>query len=381
MRGLIPAHFMTRIEDATGLRMTDMVDVFTGPSTGAILNAALNVPDPDNPSRPKYKAQNLVRFYEREGLKIFPPDRFRAFRGLVHDFNNRTMKISQLRNLFRHGNYDAAHLSTAMKNLFGQTKLAESLNSLVIPFYCLDGDHLEVVEEKGEDDNTPVPTKNNFVDHGGYAVWLKNMRYGHNRKPTPDVLLKDAIMASTAAPTYFPSHHFNVGFEDLKNPVHYAGIDGSIFDNPPISYHGAVNQHIPPDTRVIMILLGTGHNLRSFKGEDWNRFGSLGVVDPVNDLPLINILFHASETALVESFSQDVDELFVFNKSLIGDTDQSGHPSEQIDDASPENLKKMKTFAEETLEEQKSRFDQLCHLLVQNYEQKQKRKPFWQKWF
>ena len=53
MRGLIPAYLMARIEDVTGLRMTDMVDIFTGPSTGAILNAALNTPHPDNPAIPK----------------------------------------------------------------------------------------------------------------------------------------------------------------------------------------------------------------------------------------------------------------------------------------------------------------------------------------
>jgi len=32
MRGLIPAHFMARIEEVTGLRMVDMVDIFRKPS-------------------------------------------------------------------------------------------------------------------------------------------------------------------------------------------------------------------------------------------------------------------------------------------------------------------------------------------------------------
>ena len=102
MRGLIPAHFMARIEEVTGLYMTDMVDIFTGPSTGAILNAALNVPHPDNPHIPRFRARHMVKFYEREGINIFPQDRTREFRALIHDFNNRTMKIGQLRSLFRH---------------------------------------------------------------------------------------------------------------------------------------------------------------------------------------------------------------------------------------------------------------------------------------
>jgi len=239
---LIPAHIMARIESVTGLRMADMVDIFCGPSTGAILNAALNVPHSDYPDRPKYRARHLVRFYEQEGANIFPPDRFRSFRGLIHDFNNRTMKLGQLQSLFRHGHYDPGYLNHALKMLFGQTRLAETLRSLIIPVYNLDGDQLKVVEEAGETADTPVHTKNNFVDQGGYAVWLKNIsRLEMNLHPAPDVLLQEAILASTAAPTFFPCHHFDVTHPDERGTVSYSGIDGSIFDNPPISYHGAIS--------------------------------------------------------------------------------------------------------------------------------------------
>lgn len=378
MRGLIPAHFMARIEETTGLRMADMVDIFAGPSTGAILNAAMNVPHPHDPARPKYKAQHMVQFYERDGIKIFPPDRFRDFRALIHDFNNRTMKISQLRKLFRQGHYDPANLGRSLRLLFGETGLADSLRNLVIPVYNLDGNGLDIVKEKGETEEAPVHTRNNFVDKGGYAVWLKKMDLD-NRMPAPAVSLFDAVTASCAAPTYFPCHHFPVHYADGRGKVEYSGIDGSIFDNPCISYHGAIRQHLHDNTNLIMILIGTGHTLRSFKKEDWNRYGGLGVVDPMNDLPLINILFHASETALVESFGRDMgDNLFVFNKSLIQDAPDM--PSTQIDDASPENLKKLKRFFEELMEENKAKFDTVCDLLVRNYERRQKKLPFWQRW-
>ena len=59
MRGLIPALVMQRIEERTGLHMSDMVDIFAGPSTGAILNAALNIPHPYDPKKPKYKARHF----------------------------------------------------------------------------------------------------------------------------------------------------------------------------------------------------------------------------------------------------------------------------------------------------------------------------------
>lgn len=371
MRGLVPAHLMARIEKVTGLPMTDMVDIFAGPSTGAILNAALNIPHPRKPHRPKYRARHMVRFYEHEGSKIFPRDRFRSFRGLIHDFNNRTMKISQLNTLFQHGHYDGAHLNQSLRTLYGEAKLSESLRSLVIPVYNIDGQQLLALEEKGETGETPVHTKNNFVDGGGHAVWLKHMQLSYNRKPTPDVRLHDAVMGSTAAPTYFRCHHFHVNYAGRRGPKEISAIDGSIFDNPCISYHGAIRQHLHEDDRLIMIVLGTGHTLRSFKKEDWNSYGGLGVVDPTNDLPLINILFHASETALIESFAQELgDNLFVFNKSLIIDKDHPDSPSKQIDDSSPEQLKKLRNFSEAILEENAAQFDKLCHTLVQHRDDK-----------
>lgn len=371
MRGLIPAHFMSRIEEVTGLRMAEMVDVFCGPSTGSILNAALNIPKPDEPMTPKFRARHMVRFYEREGGNIFPPDRFRDFRGFIHDFNNRTMKIGQLNTLFRHGHYDPTNLSRSLKSLFGECRLSDSIQNLVIPIYNIDGDTFRAMIETGETGNSPVHQHNNFIDEGGHAVWLKKMKTGRNNQSTPDVKLYDAVLASCAAPTYFPCHHFQARYPESRKTVEYSGIDGSIFDNPCISYLGAIQQHIPQDTNVIMIILGTGYTLKSIKKESWNSYGGLGVVDPVNDFPLINILMHASESALMDSFSLDMgDNLYVFNKSLNTGGEIGNLPNQQIDDATPENMKRLENFANALIEENKHNFHQVCHHLVRNRDER-----------
>lgn len=373
MRGLIPAHIMSRIEDRTGLRMAQMVDIFAGPSTGSILNAAMTVRHPERPDEPKYKARHLVRFYEREGLKIFPPDRFRAMRGLIHDFNNRTMRLSQLNWLFKHGHYEPKNLQRALKMLYGKAGLQDTLKSLVIPVYNIDGGQIEVVEEFNDTGDSPVRTKNNFYDHGGHAVWLKHMQTGYGIANHLEVPLVDAVMASAAAPTYFPCHHFPVRDTAKRTTRYLSGIDGSIFDNPCISYHGAIRSHIPPDANLIMIILGTGFTNKSITKEEWNRMGALGVVDPVNDLPLINIFFHASETALIESFATELgDDLFVFNKSLLSEEKSMTLPNAQMDDADLGNLQRLKDFSEGLMDDNQSRFDQLCDLLVRNYEESQK---------
>ena len=382
MRGLIPAHLMAKIEEKTGLGMAEMVDVFAGPSTGAIINSALNIPSTRDPKKPKFGARHMVRFYEREGAKIFPADSFREFRAFIHDFNNRTMKIGQLQKLFRHGHYSPSHLQYCLKELYGTTKISHTLKNLVIPVYNIDKPSLEVAQEIGETEDTPVRTHNNFRDSGGQALWLKNMNFERNREAPPDVALHDAVLASCAAPTYFPCHHFSVKTGGGKETHHYTGIDGSIFDNPCISYYGAIRHHLPKDANVIMILFGTGYTLRSYTQKDWNKLGGLGVVDPVNDLPLINILFHAPESALLDGFTQELeDNIFSFNKSLLSTEIPSPYPSLGIDDASPQNLEKMKNFAHSMIEDNEQRFNQLCNLLVSNYEagNEDKSSGFWSK--
>ena len=371
MRGLIPAHMMAEIEHRTGLRMVDMVDIFTGPSTGAILNAALTLRNPDDPDRPKYRARHMVRFYEREGLKIFPPDSFRSFRGLVHDFNNRMMRISQLNRIFKHGHYDPSHLGQALRALFGSASLHDSLRSLIIPCYNIDGEQLMALSEDDENEDAKVHTKNNVIDTGGHAMWLKNIVNAPRRRKTPDISLYNAVMSSTAAPTFFPCHHFTMRDPQTSHVRTFSAIDGSIFDNPCISYHGAIRPHIPDGMDLTMIALGTGQTTRSIKKEEWNQYGSLGYVDPVNDLPLINIFFHAPESALLESFADELgDNFYNFNKSLIYGRENHDWPDVQIDNADPENLKKMRNFAQSIIEDKEKDFDKVCDILVQNYDNK-----------
>ncbi|MAM34428.1 MAG: phospholipase [Micavibrio sp.] len=370
MRGLIPALIMQRIEERTGLAMTDMVDIFAGPSTGAILNAALNIPHPYQPDRPKYKARHLVRFYEREGIRIFPRDAFRDFRGLIHDFNNRLMKIGTLNKLLSHGHYDPANLGRNLRALYGKAPLSRSLKSLIIPVYGIDRKNLKAEQLEGESEAALVHDKATHFQDGGHALWFKNLKFRDKEvSPVSDVAIYDAIMASCAAPTYFPCHSFEAQLRGHKTEI--TGIDGSIFDNVCTTYMGALRHTLPKDTNLIMIVLGTGRSNRRISKADWNKFGSLGVVDPANDLPLINIFFHAAETALFEAFAEEMgDNFHILNKSLVSGAYKEDFPSTQLDDASPESMRRMKNFAEMMVAENYSTFETVCDLLVNNHKKK-----------
>lgn len=373
MRGLIPALIMQRIEERTGLAMTDMVDIFAGASTGSILNAALNIPHPDDPTRPKYRARHLVRFYQREGIRIFPRDAFREMRGLIHDFNNRLMKIGTLNKLLSHGHYDPANLGRNLRALFGKTRLHDSLKSLIIPVYSIERKGMQADQDKNETEESVAHYRNMLIDQGGQAIWFRKLNLGGATLYTGgDATIYDCVMGSTAAPTYFPCHSFATTLKGRYTNV--TGIDGSLFDNPCMTYMGALRHLIPDDTDLVMIVLGTGITNRAISEKDWNRWGSLGVVDPVNDLPLINIFFHASESALKEAFEFDMDEnLYVLNKSLVYGEFKDDFPGTQLDDASPDSLRRMKNFSEMLMSEKSDTFNAICDLLVENYQEKNKK--------
>lgn len=374
MRGLVPAHIMAAIESRTGLHMADMVDLFAGPSTGSILNAALTRPHRRKEGVPQYKARHMIRFYEREGASIFPQDRFRELRGLLHDFNNRTMKLSTLGRLVRHGHYNERHLANALYALYGDAKLGDSLSSLIISCYSLGGEGLKVTGEDEDGQMTTAPIENNIIIKGGSSLWLKHLcgnAYNPNHLKPMEVTLYDAVMASTAAPTYFPCHDFSAFDENIGHWRTVHGIDGSIFDNPAIAWHGAIKPHVPPDMQPVMICLGTGITNKAIHKDQWNRYGALGVVDPANDLPLINIFFHAPESALMEAFKGELgDDLYIFNRSLFHETEGLELPSNQIDDAGEENLARLAKFANIIIEENSRTLDDLCHMLVTNRDRK-----------
>ena len=70
IRGIIPAMILAEIERRTGCRTAQLFDLIAGTSTGGVLALGLTVPD-EKRKRPKYKASQLVSFYEEDGKEVF----------------------------------------------------------------------------------------------------------------------------------------------------------------------------------------------------------------------------------------------------------------------------------------------------------------------
>src|SRR3712207_3062225 len=69
IRGIIPAMILAEIEDRTGGSIAEMFDLIAGTSTGGIL--ALGLTMPGDGGKPRYRAEDLISLYEKEGHRIF----------------------------------------------------------------------------------------------------------------------------------------------------------------------------------------------------------------------------------------------------------------------------------------------------------------------
>ena len=186
-------------------------------------------------------------------------------------------------NLLKQGHYQQTSLGRSLRALYGQSKLSDN-KAWLFRFTILKATHCIQHKNKVKRPSLLYITST--------LSWMRRTcRLVKNIKLKPPSTrlghrlstFYDAVMASTAAPTYFPCFPFQM--KENKPDKTIAGIDGSIFDNPCISYGSPQatyscwqgSHHHCVRHRLLQPL---------YRKEDWNCFGSLGVVDPSNDMPL-----------------------------------------------------------------------------------------------
>ena len=200
-RGIYAAQILARVEDALGLAVRDCFDLLAGTSTGSIITgtAAMGIP-----------LSEVVGLFERESPRIFGKARFPA-------------RIS----VFWRSQYSRANLEKALDKYLAHTILGD------IP--------------------TPLMITSADISTGGVHVF-KSRYLGDLGEPYErdgDVLLKDAILASCAAPTYF----------DPKAVGPYLLTDGGLWANNPsiIALTEAISKFKREVGEIRIFSLGTGH--------------------------------------------------------------------------------------------------------------------------
>jgi patatin-like phospholipase/acyl hydrolase len=171
IKGVFPASFLTTLEESLGANPAEFFDLIVGTSTGGIIALGLGL---------GLSARDILTFYEQHGPVIFAGNRFVRF--LRH------IGLSK---------YSSAPLRTALESVFGDRTLGESSKRLVIPSANL--------------------------DTGEVHIWKTAHHIRFERDYRARVV--DVALATSAAPTYFPTHRCAAG-----SPL----IDGGVWANNPI---------------------------------------------------------------------------------------------------------------------------------------------------
>jgi len=171
IKGVFPASFLATIEDSITGNLSDYFDLIVGTSTGGIIALGLGL---------GLSAKDILGFYEKYGPEIFKGNRFLRL-------------IRQL----GFAKYENKKLKQALEVIFEGKKLGESSSRLVIPSVNL---------ENGE------------------VYVYKTAHHDRFQRDYKEAVINVAL-ATSAAPTYFPTHITSSGI-----PL----IDGGIWANNPM---------------------------------------------------------------------------------------------------------------------------------------------------
>jgi len=171
IKGVFPASFLSTIEETIDKKITDYFDLIVGTSTGGIIALGLGM---------GFSAQELLEFYQDLGPQVFKGNKWlRILRGIG---------VSKYSNL---------PLRRALEGKFVERKLGESRNRLVIPSLNLETGEVHVYKT------------------------AHHKRFQRDYKE----LAVNVALATSAAPTYFPTHRSASGV-----PL----VDGGLWANNPM---------------------------------------------------------------------------------------------------------------------------------------------------
>ncbi|KAG8375433.1 hypothetical protein BUALT_Bualt10G0099500 [Buddleja alternifolia] len=262
IRGIIPAKVLEFLEselqklDGEDARVADYFDVIAGTSTGGLVTAMLTAPDANN--RPLYAAKDITPFYIKHGPNIFPN------------------KGTQLQG----PKYDGKYLHKIIRENLGQIRLHQSLTNVVIPTF---------------DIRNLQPTIFSTYE-------IKNSSY-------MDALLSDICIGTSAAPTYFPAHHFTT-IDDSSKSWDFNLIDGCVAaNNPSLVAIGEVTKQAlenypdsfpiqPMDYNSLLVIsLGTGcaKQEQKYTAEQVAKWGMFGWLIQGNSVPILDVFNQASK--------------------------------------------------------------------------------------
>jgi patatin-like phospholipase/acyl hydrolase len=300
IRGIIPATVLAEVERRTDKPVAECFDLIAGTSTGGILALALTKPGPGG--RPAWSAEALIGLYEREGPAIFDRSVWRRVTsagGLLDE------------------KYPLEGMERAFDRYFGDSRLRDALCDVIVTAY--------EVEQRT-------------------TFFFKSSKARTDERD--DFAMRQAALATSAAPTYFEPVRLDRG----AGRPYLALVDGGVFANNPALSAFAEAHRDGADPDVLMLSLGTGELTRRLPYEDVKDWGLLEWAKPV-----IDVVFDGQSDAVDYQLRQLLGPRRYYR--LQTELDQA---SDDMDDASEDNLQRLKQEAETLIRANEDRLDEVC---------------------
>ncbi|XGA09111.1 MAG: patatin-like phospholipase family protein [Wolbachia endosymbiont of Xenopsylla cheopis] len=296
IRGIIPAIILTEIEHRVNKPIAKIFDLMVGTSTGGIVVAGLC--KKDEQGKPKYSAQDLVDLYQKYGSYIF-----------------RSFLLRKAIAWFNGAEYSHRNLEYVLTRYFGEETLSNTLSNLLLTSYDID-------------------------NHCPF--FFKNWRDDRNL-----IKLKDALRATTAAPTYFTPKHLKI------NQINRVLIDGGIFANNPAACGYASGKRLFPDDDITILSIGTGTSERTIKYSSSKRLGKITWVKP-----LLDVMFGSSLDAVDYQLGEVMGDRYIRIQS------QLKVASAEIDNTTAKNIEDLKQEAQMMISDNQRLIEEFCQMIA-----------------
>ncbi|WP_167956072.1 patatin-like phospholipase family protein [Anaerosporobacter faecicola] len=317
MKGIVSALVLIELEELlkryTGkdtVYLVDYFDLIAGTSTGSILAALLLCPNDCN--RPKYTAKDALNLYLTKGKSMFQTN-------FLH-------KITSLGGLLG-PKYKNTAFSAALQSYFGEVKTADLLKPCLLTSY-------------------DMTTRN--------SVFFNSL--SSKKEEDRNFYLASAVLASTAAPTFFPptcTESYGACADCL--------VDGGVFSNNPALCALIESLKLEKTRELKDTLLFSVGNVSSSKTYNYSQVRHWGALRWA--FPLLDVLMDASE--------QTVDYQLKKLYSILGIPNQYLRIVAQVkenvpamDDTSPGAIDRLLDIGNELVRKKHRELEQFAHLLI-----------------
>lgn len=340
IKGISELMVLIEIEERTGKSISELFPIISGTSVGGLIAALLTIPKEPGSNEPKYSAREALEIFKESSSDIFP-DTF----------------LGSVKQLFTH-KYSQKPLKELLEKYLGDNRMDNTTSRLVIPVNDLttNGGELEI-----------------FDSFHGYS---------------PHVRVKDVLLATTAAPTYFkPVMDKNaVQGHEYASGTPYAYADGGLDANRPANevlkllkkgYIHKEQSHIREETTLSRaeqkeILDNTMVCAFNFSNDieptsSIPKIGFDGVIGWLVKGKLVSRLMNNMENSSTIEVKNDLsgeDEFFEIGLPITKET-------ESLDDASPKNIERLEEIGRKYVQDNNELIQKLCDSLLDNLNKEQ----------